>query len=135
MHKVLIVEDDQDIRQLLMFTLVNAGYNVVLAADGTEAWEQALAAMPDVILLDVRMPRMDGFEVLRRLVKNPSTVAIPVIMVTARGERKDQQYAMKNGAFDYIVKPWSIGEVEHSVKLALEHTKRPAHRVPVPTGA
>ena len=81
----------------------------------------AAQEVPDLILLDVMMPRIDGFEVLERLKSNPDTQSIPVIMVTAKGQGNDESQAMRTGAWDYITKPWGPDEVEDRVRMALDY--------------
>jgi len=119
MSKVLVVEDEADIRELLADTLADAGYQVVQATDGGEGLTCALTKNPDVVLLDVMMPVLDGFQVLEQLKGNAGTSKLPVIMVSARGQEAEVQKALQAGAFAYIIKPWLANEVEAKVREAL----------------
>ncbi len=118
MTKILVVEDDQDIRDLLVDTLMDGGYEVIEAKDGSIGLERAIEEMPDVILLDVMMPVMDGFQVLKQLKDNADTCSIPVIMVSAKGQEQDILGALKIGAWDYITKPWEPDDLESKVMSA-----------------
>ena len=129
MTRVLVVEDDEDIRELLIDSLQDIGYDVIEAQDGISGLAQAQAEIPDVILLDVMMPVMDGFQVLRKLMGNRATRSIPIIMVSARGQEHDIQEALKNGAWDFITKPWAPEDLEAKVlnaqsKIQPTHTLR-----------
>lgn len=117
--RVLVTDDSDDVRLALQILLEDAGYEVIEATDGAEAVKLAQSDPPDLILMDVMMPVMDGFTALKHLKSDPVTKSIPVIMVTARGGRNDQDNARDLGAFDFIHKPWSDGEVEMTVKWAL----------------
>lgn len=123
-HKVLIVDDSADVRLLLGKTLTAVGYNVVEATDGDEVVSATLSYEPDVILMDVNMPRMDGFKVLAVLKRDPRLKGIPVIMVTAKGHPDDLQTARSLGAHDYVNKPWAPGEVELRVQWAIAAVER-----------
>ncbi len=120
MTKILVVEDELDIRELLVDTLVDNGYEVVEAADGMTGLEQALSHIPDIILLDVMMPGMDGFQVLEKLKHSPLTESIPVIMVSAKGQEQDVQDAIRAGAWGYVTKPWEPGELDAALLSAAE---------------
>ena len=106
-QEILAVDDEEDILELLRFNLAKEGFAVVCAASGEEALKAALSQRPDLILLDLLLPAMDGLEVARRLKSNPSTQEIPVIMVTAKGEEADIVTGLEFGAEDYITKPFS----------------------------
>jgi two-component system alkaline phosphatase synthesis response regulator PhoP len=106
-QKILAVDDEEDILELLRFNLAKEGFAVVCAASGEEALKSALANRPDLILLDLLLPGMDGLEVARRLKQDGSTKEIPVIMVTAKGEEADIVAGLEVGAEDYITKPFS----------------------------
>lgn len=115
MTKILVVEDDQDIRDLLVDSLADLGYDVVEAADGGTGFQCALAEHPDIILLDVMMPVMDGYEVLQKLRVDPATKSVPVIMVSAKGQEQDISTAIDAGAWSYIVKPWNPEDLEAKI--------------------
>jgi len=106
-QKILAVDDEEDILELLRFNLTKEGFAVVCAASGEEALKAALSQRPDLILLDLLLPGIDGLEVARHLKSNPSTQEIPVIMVTAKGEEADIVAGLEGGAEDYITKPFS----------------------------
>jgi two-component system alkaline phosphatase synthesis response regulator PhoP len=106
-QKILAVDDEEDILELLRFNLTKEGFAVVCAASGEEALKSALSHRPDLILLDLLLPGMDGLEVAKRLKSDPSTREIPVIMVTAKGEEADIVTGLEVGAEDYITKPFS----------------------------
>jgi len=118
MTKILVVEDEPDIRELLADLMHDAGYDVVEASDGRSALEKACAERPDIVLLDLVLPLLDGFEVLERLKSRPATRTIPVIVVSARQQGHQQERARNAGAFAYITKPWRTGELESKVKDA-----------------
>ena len=106
-QKILAVDDEEDILELLRFNLTKEGFAVVCAASGEEALKTALSQRPDLILLDLLLPGIDGLEVARRLKKDASTKEIPIIMVTAKGEEADIVAGLEVGAEDYITKPFS----------------------------
>jgi len=120
MVKILVAEDERDIRELIGFTLGLASFEVVLAQDGVEAVEEAEAKMPDLILLDVRMPRMSGYEACRQLKKNPSTSEIPIVFLSAKGQEKEIEEGLNSGALDYIVKPFAPDQLVGQVRDVLE---------------
>lgn len=119
MPKVLVVEDIPDIRFLMVETLVDAGHQVLEAGDGAAGLVSACQHHPDVILLDVMMPVMDGFQMLKELKADPGTAAIPVIMVTAKGQEEDVARALCAGAAAFVVKPFAHNEVVAQVEKAL----------------
>lgn len=116
MTKILVVEDDQDIRLLLLETLADIGYQMAGAADGGTGLRMAVDEDPDIILLDVMMPVMDGFQVLEKLKENPATHPIPVIMVSAKGQEQDIIRAMRDGAWGYVIKPWNPDDLESKLR-------------------
>jgi len=120
MVKILVAEDERDIRELIGFSLGLADYEVVLARDGMEAVEEAAAEKPDLILLDVRMPRMSGYEACRRLKKNPATSEIPVVFLSAKGQEKEIEEGLDSGALDYIVKPFAPDQLVAQVRDILQ---------------
>lgn len=105
---VLIVEDEEDILALLHYNLIKAGYNADCASHGEEALKSIAAKKPDLILLDLMLPGVDGMEICRRLRNDESTNEIPIIMLTARGEEEDVVRGLELGADDYVAKPFSI---------------------------
>lgn len=117
--RVLIVDDDDDIRTVLHLTLEHAGFEVLLAEDGIQAVEMARTQTPDAVLLDVMMPRMDGFEALRAIRADARTGPIPVLLLTARTQTHDAVEGLDLGADDYITKPFDSDEVVARVQAAV----------------
>lgn len=120
MPKILVAEDEGDIRELIGFALRFAGFEVVLTADGDEAIEQARLEQPDLIILDVRMPRMSGYEACRYLKENPVTSAIPVVFLSAKGQGDDVRHGLASGAVEYIIKPFAPDELADQVQDILQ---------------
>jgi len=106
-QKILAVDDEEDILELLRFNLTKEGFAVLCAASGEEGLKTAHSQRPDLILLDLMLPGMDGLEVAKRLKKEDATKDIPIIMVTAKGEEADIVTGLEVGAEDYITKPFS----------------------------
>ena len=119
-YRILVADDEPHIRQILRFTLERAGYQVYLAADGEDALKQAAELKPNLVLLDVMMPKVDGYEVCRKMRQDFSMNQIPVIMLSARGEQRDRVAGLEGGANDYLVKPYSNEELLLRVKNVLE---------------
>lgn len=122
-HKVLVVEDDADIRELLRYSLTQEGFAVEEAADGAEALDRISRRAPDVILLDLMLPRMSGLELCRRLRSEGETAHLPIIVVTAKGAEVDRVLGLEMGADDYVVKPFSPREVVARVKALLRRAQ------------
>ena len=118
--RILIVEDDANILKLLRYNLEKAGYICLSFASGVEALEILERQAVDLIILDVMLPQMDGFEVCKRVKQNPKFAATPVIMLTARGEEVDRIVGLELGADDYIVKPFSPRELLLRIKAILK---------------
>jgi DNA-binding response OmpR family regulator len=119
---VLIVEDDATLRLGLIKTLRSAGFKVESAIDGAAGLERALALRPDLVLLDVMMPKMNGFEVCEEIRKVDPEV--PVLMLTAKGEEHDKVRGLRLGADDYVVKPFGVAELLARVDAALRRRRR-----------
>ena len=119
MAKILVAEDEKQIADMIAFKLTNGGHKVIHAQDGEQAMTLAMTELPDLILLDVMMPGLNGLEVLRRLKGDPALRAVPVIMVTAKGHERDVLSGLRGGAADYVVKPFSLKELAARVDLAL----------------
>jgi diguanylate cyclase (GGDEF)-like protein len=130
-ERVLVVEDEPNIREIINFNLENWGYEVLQANDGETALAMAEEYSPDLILLDLMIPKLDGIEVCRRLKKGFWTSRIPIIMLTARKEVKDKVRGMEAGADDYITKPFSREELEARVKMVLSRTRSQRERNPL----
>jgi DNA-binding response OmpR family regulator len=110
-NTLLIVDDDPNIFQLLNVNLENAGYRVLKASDGEEAIEMALTETPDLIILDIMMPKIDGYQVCRKLRENEQTHLIPIIVLSARDKPSDKIKGLKLGADDYLTKPFDMDEL------------------------
>ena len=110
MARILIAEDEPHIIKMLDFKLRGLGHEVIAATDGGEALELASKERPDLILLDVMMPVMDGFQVLRRLKAQEETMSIPVIVLTAKSQERDVVTGFEGGATDYVTKPFAFAE-------------------------
>jgi diguanylate cyclase (GGDEF)-like protein len=122
-EKILVVEDDPSVRKILALQLTREGYTVETAEDGVDGYQKALSAPPDLVLLDLMMPRMDGAEVCRRLKANFTTSQIPVIMVTARGEMDRKLESLATGANDYLTKPYELDELRVRVRNILNFSR------------
>jgi two-component system, OmpR family, phosphate regulon response regulator PhoB len=118
--KILIVEDDQHLSKLLTYNLQKNGYGCLTTISGEEALRLATKEHCDLIILDVMLPRMDGFQVCKELKADPKTASIPVIMLTARGEEVDRVVGLELGADDYVVKPFSVRELLLRVRNILK---------------
>jgi PleD family two-component response regulator len=119
-YRILVADDEPHIRQILRFTLERAGYQVFTAADGEEALARAAEIKPNLVLLDVMMPKIDGYEVCRKMRQDFSLNQIPVIILSARGDQRDRVAGLEGGANDYLVKPYSNEELLLRVKNVLE---------------
>jgi len=122
-RKILVVEDNEDNLQVLSDELDYAGYEVVSAGDGEEAIEKTLAEMPDLILMDISIPIIDGWEVTRRLKADPKTSNIPIIALTAHAMSGDEEKAKAAGCDGYIAKPCTPDEVAAKVGHFLLHSE------------
>ncbi len=123
MGKVLVADDDKNICELLRLYLVKEGFQVVLAGDGEEALARFSAENPDIILLDVMMPRLDGWQVCREIRKKSEC---PIIMITAKGETFDKVLGLELGADDYVVKPFETKEIVARIKAVMRRTGKNA---------
>ena len=109
--KILIVEDEESLLKLESILLTSRGYEVVGAADGAVALEQVVSERPDLVILDIMLPEIDGFEVCRRIKQNPETAHIPVLMLTAKKSSQDCDRGMAAGASAYITKPFKSARI------------------------
>ena len=119
MAKILIAEDERDIRDLVAFTLRFAGYEVAAAANGEEAVAMASKENPDLILMDVRMPRMTGYDACRILKANPEMKDIPIVFLSAKGQESEIQTGLEVGAEEYLLKPFAPDQLTERVKAIL----------------
>ena len=124
MSKVLIVEDEANIRQLVKYNLEKESYQVIEAEDGLLGLRLAKAEKPDLVLLDLMLPQMDGLEVCRSLKGNQATAALPIIMLTAKSEEIDKVIGLELGADDYMTKPFSPRELVARVKAVLRRSQK-----------
>ncbi len=122
-EKILIVDDEKDIVRMLDYNLKKEGLRTVLAYDGEDALELATKERPDLIVLDLMLPRIDGFEVCKELKKNNSTMNIPIIMLTAKTQETDKVLGLELGADDYMTKPFSPRELIARIKAVLRRAK------------
>ena len=123
MPRILIVDDDQDIARILRFRLQKKGYDCVLASNGLEALEKLDKEHPDLVLLDVMMPKMDGFTTCREIRKRNAWSRIPVIMLTAKGDTSDKVSGLGEGADDYVVKPFEFDELLARIMMVMRRTE------------
>lgn len=119
MREVLLVEDSQVQREMISHLLTDNGLKVTIACDGVEALEQMKSSSPDLVILDIVMPRMNGYEVCRHLKSDPKTQNIPVVMCSSKGEEFDRYWGMKQGADAYIAKPFQPVELIGTIKQLL----------------
>jgi two-component system phosphate regulon response regulator PhoB len=121
---ILVVEDDRALAGVLEYNLTSEGFNVTCAMDGQDALNQARAKVPDLVLLDVMIPVMDGVQVCRQLRSESATTNTPIIMLTAKGEETDQVVGFSVGADDYVTKPFSVRVLLERVKALLRRNER-----------
>lgn len=119
MARILIAEDEPDIRELVAFTLRFAGHEVVTGSNGEEAVQLASQELPDLILMDVRMPRMTGYDACRVMKANPKLKDIPVVFLSAKGQEAEIQTGLDAGAEEYLLKPFAPDQLTERVKAIL----------------
>jgi CheY-like chemotaxis protein len=119
MAKILIAEDEPDIRELVAFTLRFAGHEVVASSNGEEAVQLASQEMPDLILMDVRMPRMTGYDACRIMKASPFLKDIPIVFLSAKGQDSEIQTGLEAGAEEYLLKPFAPDQLTERVKAIL----------------
>ena len=130
---VIFVDDERDMRKLVSFMLQRRGYRVLTAGDGQEGLELVKNEHPDVILLDVMMPKMNGQEVLKYLKSDDTTKDIPVIMLSALGASKDVAVSQQLGAFCHLEKPYQAEVLVQTIQKAIAHRSSPEGSSPTPT--
>lgn len=123
--KVIIIEDERDLAELLAFNLEKEGWQALVATDGKSGLDRVSAELPDLVILDLMLPEMSGIEVCKQLRKQEKTTAIPIIMVTAKGEEIDRVVGFEVGADDYLVKPFSTRELLLRIKAILRRATPP----------
>jgi CheY-like chemotaxis protein len=119
MARILIAEDEPDIRELVAFTLRFAGHEVTTTANGEEALNQATQIIPDLILMDVRMPRMTGYDACRAMKATPNLKHIPVVFLSAKGQDSEIQTGLEAGAEEYLLKPFAPDQLTERVRAIL----------------
>jgi DNA-binding response OmpR family regulator len=124
MAKILIAEDERDIRDLITFTLQYAGYEVTATSNGEEAYAKAKEILPDLILLDVRMPRMTGYEACEKIKADPLTEHIPVVFLSAKGQEAEVRTGLEAGADEYILKPFAPDQLTDRVRAILAGSEK-----------
>jgi DNA-binding response OmpR family regulator len=120
MAKILIAEDERDIRDLIEFTLKYAGHEVIKTSNGAEAVEKVPDVMPDLILMDVRMPRLTGYEACRQLKAMEKISDIPIVFLSAKGQQNEMDIGLEAGADDYILKPFAPDELTRRIAEILK---------------
>lgn len=120
MAHILVAEDERDIRELIAFTLTFAGHQITQAANGAEAVELVAGAMPDLIMMDVRMPKMTGYEACRQMKSMDGVKDIPVVFLSAKGQDEEVATGIDAGAIDYILKPFAPDELTRRIAEILE---------------
>ena len=121
--QVLVVEDEADIRDLIIFHLAREGFQTRTAGTGAEALQRMRKSRPDLVILDLMIPELDGLEVCRRLRRDPATASIPVIILTAKGDEVDRVVGLEIGADDYVTKPFSPKELVARVRALLRRAR------------
>ncbi|HAX69752.1 MAG TPA: response regulator [Anaerolineales bacterium] len=119
MARILIAEDEPDIRELVAFTLRFAGHEVVATSNGEEALQQANQVVPDLILMDVRMPKMTGYDACRAMKNDPNLKDIPVVFLSAKGQDAEIQTGLDAGAEEYLLKPFAPDQLVERVRAIL----------------
>jgi len=123
MAKILIAEDERDIRDLIAFTLKFAGHEVVAASNGEEAYQLALKELPELIMMDVRMPKMTGYEACKLIKAEATLEHIPVVFLSAKGQESEIQTGISVGATEYLLKPFAPDQLTRKVAEILERKK------------
>jgi CheY-like chemotaxis protein len=124
MTKILIAEDEKDIRDLVVFSLKYGGFEAIAASNGIEAVAKAEEEIPDLILMDVRMPKMSGYDACQTLKHNPATRDIPIVFLSAKGQESEIRKGLSAGAEEYILKPFAPDELVKRVRKILGQTDR-----------
>lgn len=122
--RVLIVDDEEDIIEFTEMALTATGFSVITAEDGEQGLKLALSEKPDIILLDVMMPGLDGFSVCKQLKDNPETQHIPILMVSAKALNQDIKKGMQSGCNDYMIKPFEMNELVEKIKKLTESSTK-----------
>lgn len=124
MNKILVIDDEQTINELIKVNLELAGYSVIQALDGTKGFALAKQELPNLIVLDVMMPEVDGFTVAQRIRQNPETKNIPILMLTALSQLNDKVKGFDLGVDDYLTKPFEMDELKVRIRALLKRTRQ-----------
>lgn len=119
MAKIVIAEDEPDIRELIAFTLRFAGYEVITGSNGEEGYQLTRTERPDLVMLDVRMPKLTGYEACKRIKSEPELAGIPVIFLSAKGQENEIEQGLAAGAEEYLLKPFAPDQLVERVKAVL----------------
>ena len=130
MVRILVADDEQDLAWALRHSLTDEGYEVICAYDGLEALKLARSDRPDVIILDIAMPVLDGLEVCRRLRRDPALAAVPILFLTVRRDPEDRVRGLNHGSDDYLVKPFDLRELKARIRALLRRSQRHTARLP-----
>jgi two-component system phosphate regulon response regulator PhoB len=128
MARVLVIEDEADLREVLQYNLAQAGHRPFSAATGEAGLKLALEVRPDIVLLDLMLPDLPGTSIVKSLRREPQTVSVPIIMVTAKAEEVDRIVGFELGADDYVVKPFSVRELMLRIDAVLRRGRTPEQR-------
>ncbi|MGE5677406.1 MAG: winged helix-turn-helix domain-containing protein [Pseudomonadota bacterium] len=132
-NTILVIEDEYNIQELIKYNLEKNGYKVILADNGISGLDEALANLPDLILLDIMLPGLDGLEVCKRLRMDKRTKKTPIFMLTAKSEELDKVLGLELGADDYITKPFSIKELVARIRAAMRRLGEERNEEMIPT--
>ncbi len=120
--KILVIEDDQSVREAMVYNLKQEGYAVVSASDGEKGYALIRSELPDLVILDIMLPKLDGLAICRMVRKNPDIAATPIIMLSARGTQGDKMVGLDSGADDYVTKPFDLGELLARIRAVMRRT-------------
>jgi two-component system, OmpR family, phosphate regulon response regulator PhoB len=124
-HRILVVDDEEDLLELIRYNLTKEGYRVECAVSGEQAIQEARASVPDLIVLDLLLPNVDGLDVCKHLKSDPKTQHVPIVMLTAKSEEADVVTGLELGADDYITKPFSVRELVLRIRAVLRRRELP----------
>ena len=123
MSKILIVDDEQDIVELISYNLEKEGFSTIKAYDGVSVFNVITTKKPDLLILDLMLPGMNGLDICKKIRANPATADLPIIMLTAKGDELDKIIGLEIGADDYITKPFSVKELVARVRTILRRSQ------------
>ncbi len=131
-EKILVIEDDEDILELIKVNLTREGFTVLTAGDGHVGLQLAQSRRPDLVVLDLMLPRLDGMEVCRQLKRDPRAAGVPIVMLTAKSEEGDIVTGLELGADDYVTKPFSVKVLVSRIRTALRRQHEPVTKLDAP---